>query len=257
MIYSEVGGINMQINKTGIISLICGFLGLFLCWNKICIPFILASLICGIISLTDYLGYKWTAICGMALALLGATIVFIRIVLPFIRLSQLSDALAEIPTEQVVVEKEVYATPIQIRTPTPTEVPKPKDAYYIGDTWETDEWKLTLNGVRETDLRNPYSSMNPDALYVVSFTSENKGFYDESLDGLYFLVDSSIVDCTGEMGYAYSADEENYQQSIPIGARITFECGIGVNHRGDFTILISQFDSNEQQHNARFIVNTN
>lgn len=64
----------MHNSISGLLSLILGLAGLFLCttiWGAI--PCVIA-IIAGIVSLTDYLAYKWSSIAGIALAIMGLTL---------------------------------------------------------------------------------------------------------------------------------------------------------------------------------------
>ena len=258
----------MRHGALGIASFALGFVGLFTTfywWSSIiCI----VAIVLGIISLTDYLSYKWTAICGLCFAIMGIAILGYRIFAPMASTPEIAQTIIEETAPTVIENNVTVATqePILVQqepqptiqpTVTPTTEPSDDGFYHIGDTWKTDEWELRLDGVVETSYRNSYSEKNPEALYTVSFTSTNINYYDEIMDGLFFSVDENIVDCAGEMGYAYSSDSNNLQQCVPIGAHNSFDCGIGVNHRGDFLITVIKYDSKEQKQRATFKVNVN
>ena len=53
---------------TGILSFIFGLLGVFTAHWYVGIFFILVAVILGVIALTDYLSYKWSAISGLVLS---------------------------------------------------------------------------------------------------------------------------------------------------------------------------------------------
>lgn len=235
----------MQINKTGIISLICGFLGLFLCWNKICIPFILIAFICGIISLTDYLGYKWTAICGMSLALLGATIVFIQIGLPFIKLYKIGEALSEIPEETTTkkVVEQTYVKP-SIQQPTPIDISytQPTETE-IQDA--DNEIEITIDSVTETSERDPYNE-DVEAVYVVELTVKNNLALDYSVD--YSVLTPKVIDSQGQMGIDFYPISDFYDNMVSKGAWDKWRVGVGVKNRGDFTMTFDFLDADFNRH---------
>ena len=135
--------------------------------------------------------------------------------------------------------------------PTPT-----KTEYGLGDTWLVDgQWFLTITSVTETDERNPYSDKTPQAVYIVSYSYENIGYEDETglMDGLYFSLDGdTIVDSAGEMGYSYPADVVNMPKQTPVGAHCNADVAIGVNHAGQFSIIVNAYDGNRNKQSATF-----
>ena len=120
------------------------------------------------------------------------------------------------------------------------EVPEIK----VGETWTVDGlWKVTINSVTETEERNSYDDRNPEAVYIVDYTYENLGYKDEYSKGLGFDLDgvySQIVDSDKEMGYSYYVyvlSKLTSPDYVPVGARMTAQVAIGVNHKGTFSIL--------------------
>ena len=115
----------------------------------------------------------------------------------------------------------------------------------VGETWTVDGlWKITINSVTETDERESYNDReNPEAVYLVDYTYENLGYKDEYSKGLGFDLDgvySQIVDSDKEMGYSYYVyvlSKLTSPDYVPVGARMTAQVAIGVNHKGTFSIL--------------------
>lgn len=278
----------MNYNKLSLVSLVLGLAGLFCSGNIWCIPICIISIVLGIVALTDYLAYKWPSICGIICAVGGWLIISYLLFYPYYAVykvtSGFNQAVAEVseemqvalPTSSVYVEKPiegVYQQPESINVePIVEEVPTkaavenieetqmtpPEDGRFrIGETWEVSgQWRLTITGVRETTDRNQYSELNPEAVYIVSFRSENLGYQNEYGEGLYFLMDDSIVDSCGEMGYSYPGDKVYYQNETPIGAYCNGEEVIGVNHRGSFVLTVSKRDGNGNNQTAQFLVET-
>ncbi len=126
-----------------------------------------------------------------------------------------------------------------------------QDVYTIGTTWRVaGQWELTITNVRESDYRSEYSDRNPEAAYIVEYTYKNIGYSD----GLYMLIDDTIVDCAGKMGYSYSGDISYYPDKVPVGAYCEAEECIGVDHAGNFTLYVSQYDSNGNEQKATFLI---
>ena len=257
----------MRHGALGIASFALGFVGLFSTfywWSSIiCI----VAIVLGIISLTDYLSYKWTAICGLCFAIMGIAILGYRIFAPMDSTPEIAQTIIEETAPTVIENNVTVATqePILVQqepqptiqpTVTPTTEPSDDGFYHIGDSWRTDEWILTLDGVTETFERNSFQEA-PEAVYLATFTLENIGYTDKYSDGLYIVTNETIVDSAGEMGYDYVVDERRFPEEIPIGARITFDSPIAVHHRGDFLLYISCYDSKEQKQRATFKVNVN
>lgn len=151
-------------------------------------------------------------------------------------------------TEQVPIEQ----VPDQIAEEPIAE----QREYGIGDTWTVDgQWSITVNSVYESDERNEYSEQNPEAVYIISYSYENLGYEDDTgyWDGYYFdFANETIVDADGEMGYSYPDHTDNVPQETPVGAYCNAETFVGVNHAGDFTINVSERDSNEKKQTAVF-----
>lgn len=131
--------------------------------------------------------------------------------------------------------------------------------YGIGETWTVDgQWTLTVDSVEETYSRNEYADKNPAAVYIVSYTYSNIGYADASgiMDGLFFNLDDSIVDCTGLMGYSYPGEITDYPQETPIGATCKGQVCIGVDNAGlPIKLNVLHYDGNSQKQTAIFILN--
>lgn len=130
--------------------------------------------------------------------------------------------------------------------------------YHIGDTWEVPGlWRFTINSVTETDKRYEKSDENPAVVYFVNYTYENIGYDDAS--GLYFWIDNDgrIIDSDGELGYSFKYTIEGYKiyEKVPIGVRYTAIEPIGMNHNGDFKIIITQYGNKHDRHQATFTIN--
>lgn len=152
--------------------------------------------------------------------------------------------------------------PVQTNTTAPKEQTAPVEPvkdYGVGETWTIDgQWTLTVDSVQETSERNPYAEKNPAAVYIVSFTYSNIGYQDANgiMDGLFFNLDESIVDCTGLMGYSYPGDLTDYPQETPVGATCKGQVCIGVDNAGfPVKLNVLQYDGNGQKQTATFVLN--
>lgn len=243
----------MRNSALGIASLILGFIGLFMSWTAWCFVPCLVAIVLGIIALTDYLSYKWSSICGISFAIMGCALIIYQLALPYRTVS----TIAEIEQNTVVENVSTSVNTIKVE-PQNVEVkptPKPtKDYCELGDAWETDQWKLTVTDVVEVSQRNTFQEP-VEAVYKITYTLENKNYNDT--DGLFINVVDSIVDCDGEMGIEYEIDKDLYLESLPLGARKTAEAGVGVKHRGDFSLYVSHYDTNGNKQATKFIIRIN
>ena len=85
----------MSISIIGIISLILGFIGLFMSGTIWGIVPCLIAIILGVIALTDYLAYKWPSICGLFFALLGLGLIVYMHIYPYYVLETVVNAIEE------------------------------------------------------------------------------------------------------------------------------------------------------------------
>lgn len=133
-----------------------------------------------------------------------------------------------------------------------------KSEYKVGETWVVDgQWELTVTGVSETADRNEYLEKDPAAVYIVDFTWKNVGYVDENglMDGLFLVLDDTIVDSQGLMGYSYPGEITDYPQETPVGASCNGQVCIGVDNAGlPITIHVLQYDGNGIEQSAIFIV---
>lgn len=157
-------------------------------------------------------------------------------------------------TGSVLNKKYKCIVTVKDSTPSPTE-----NSYKIGAVWEVPgQWKVTINSVTETNYRNEYSDLKPDAVYMIDFTYENIGYVDKSglMNGLFIDFDlSTIIDSEGYTGYSYPGDITNYAKEIPVGAKCQAQSCIGVSHKGNFKLYYSAFDGNNVERNAIFEIN--
>lgn len=131
------------------------------------------------------------------------------------------------------------------------EVPEIK----VGETWTVDGlWKVTINSVTETEERYTGISYggkkNPETVYIVDYTYENLGYKDDSSRGLCIRLAgycSQIVDSDNEMGYEYDLPTITSPDYVPVGARMTAQVAIGVNHKGMFSILYEESVEDEEE----------
>lgn len=133
-----------------------------------------------------------------------------------------------------------------------------KSEFAIGETWMVDgQWELTVDSIEEISDRNEFADQNPAAVYVVSYTYNNLGYKDANgiMDGLFFSLDDSIVDCEGSMGYSYPGEVQKYPQQIPVGANCSAQVCIGVDHAGTpIRLNVNDYDGNGTKQSATFIV---
>lgn len=139
-----------------------------------------------------------------------------------------------------------------------TPTAQPLKEYRTGETWTVNgQWELTVNGIEEQYSRNEYADKYPAAVYIVSFTYSNTGYTDRNgiMNGLFFNMDSSVVDCKGMMGYSYPGDIAYYPQEAPVGATCRGQVCIGVENQGlPIKMNVTQYDGNGQKQSATFIV---
>lgn len=131
-----------------------------------------------------------------------------------------------------------------------------KAEYAVGETWTVEgQWSLTVDSIEETDYRNPYTDKDPAAVYIVTYTYTNLGYESDFMDGLYFSLEDSIVDCQGTMGYSYPGNITKYPQETPVGATCTGQVCIGVDHAGTpIRLGVAKYDGTETKQTATFIV---
>lgn len=163
------------------------------------------------------------------------------------------DRIAELESEVAALQETVADLREQLAAGKSTN----QDEYNIGEPWVVEgQWKLTVDSVEETDERNEYSDYHPAAVYIVTFTYENIGYKDPDglSDGLYFILDDSIVDAGGKMGYSYPGDITMYPQETPVGATCEGQVCIGVDNPGSFKINVEHYDGNDVEQKATFNV---
>ena len=71
---------------------------------------------------------------------------------------------------------------------------------------------------------------------------------------LYFVLDDSIVDAGGKMGYSYPGEVTMYPQETPVGATCEGQVCIGVDNPGSFKINVEHYDGNDVEQKATFNV---
>ena len=163
-------------------------------------------------------------------------------------------------TPNNTAETESGAADSTILTPeSDTEAPaQSKTEFAVGETWTVDgQWELTVTGVTETAERNEYEEKEPAAVYIVNFTWKNTGYTDASglMNGLFLVLDDSIVDSQGLMGYPYPGEITDYPQETPVGASCNGQVCIGVDNAGlPIKINVTQYDGNGVEQTATFIV---
>lgn len=129
-----------------------------------------------------------------------------------------------------------------------------KKTYKLGETWTVDgQWSLTVTGVAETSDRNQYSEREPGAVYIVDYTYTNIG-YESDPDGIFFVMDETIVDSASKIGYSYPGDVAKYATRVPIGATCDAQVCIGVENPGDFKITTTLYDDSDTEQRATFEV---
>lgn len=126
-----------------------------------------------------------------------------------------------------------------------------QEEYKIGETWIVEDLlKLTIDSVEETQDRNQFDESNPAAVYIITYTYENLGLEEDLYLSLDFL--SSIIDSEGKMGYSYPGDVVYYPQATPIGATCEAQACIGVDNAGPFNLIVTQYDNEYNEHEAKF-----
>ena len=129
------------------------------------------------------------------------------------------DRIAELESEVAALQETVADLKEQLAAGKSTS----QDAYNIGEPWVVEgQWKLTVDSVEETDERNEYSDYHPAAVYIVTFTYENIGFEDPDgfSDGLYFVLDDSIVDAPEERWATHTREISRCILRKPLSAQL-------------------------------------
>lgn len=133
----------------------------------------------------------------------------------------------------------------------------------VGDTWTVDgQWSLTIHSVTPTSNRNPYSDKNPAQVFLVTFSYQNIGYYNNfyNEDKLFFDLepngDATYVDSNGELAYTYPADQTGYAQETPQGAKCTnAQAVVAVNNISNtLTMTLEKNDSNGNKQTVKYIL---
>lgn len=147
-----------------------------------------------------------------------------------------------------IVDPEAESAALQL-----PEYNGPENALSIGETWTVDgQWSFTVDGVTETEERNSFSDMEPAAVYFIDYTYTNIGCNED----LYLTPElGMIVDNAGLMGYGYSLSTSDSPESIPVGESCTAQVCIGVDHAGDFSFHLAEYDNDHEKQRQTFLVN--
>ena len=140
----------------------------------------------------------------------------------------------------------------------PTKISKAATDHAVGDTWTVPgQWNFRINSVKAVTERNPYSSLAPEAVYMIDYTYENIGYVGKPgyMEGLFFTIDELIVDNSGMMGYPYSATVTKYAREISVNESCNAQACIGVDHAGAFKVTLIKHDGNGTERSATFYVN--
>ncbi len=133
------------------------------------------------------------------------------------------------------------------QTPQAAQTPVKKDIYQKGDTWVTDEWKVTVNSVEVTEERNQFSDDKPAQVVFVNYTFENVNYDDD----LFMSIDN-VVDEAGNTCSTYPVSRA-FIQSTPLGAKCTGDQAFGiVTESSKIKIYFSKYDSNSNKQRAIF-----
>lgn len=191
----------------------------------------------------------------MSLALLGATIVFIQIGLPFIKLYKIGEALAELPSDTVTEKEYVQQT---TTIPQTTTIAKPtiepiedvveeiKIAEDIDNSF--DEIEIVINSINETEERTEWEDP-VEVVYVVNMTLNN---VKHNGNIFYDLISSKVVDSQGQLGDERYSLRDDKDDIIPQGRSGECIIGVGLQHRGDFTITFFYYDDLATRHELEY-----
>lgn len=148
-------------------------------------------------------------------------------------------------------------------TPTSQENQNNVQTLKVGDTWTVDgQWSLTIHSLTPTSNRNPYSEKNPAQVFLVTYSYENLGYYNNfyNEDKLFFDLepngDATVIDSKGELAYSYPADKVGYAQETPQGAKCAnAQDVIAVNNVSNtITMNISKTDGNGIKQTVKYIL---
>ena len=113
----------------------------------------------------------------------------------------------------------------------------------IGRTWTVgDQWSLTINSVRKTNLRNTAFSRNGDCagVYIIDYTYTNINYRSDKW-GLYFSLASGAADSAGETCVEYVLDGLSAPAPLAPGESVTCRQAIAVYHDGGFTVSETKY----------------
>ena len=128
----------------------------------------------------------------------------------------------------------------------------------MGETWTVDgQWEVTINSVAETDERNEFADTDPAAVYIVDYTYTNIGYEDDIWDGLYLSLDQLVIDNGHKVTYSYPLSVTRYPEETPVGATCNAQICVGVETPGDFQLIVSNYDGNDERQSATFDVTVN
>lgn len=133
----------------------------------------------------------------------------------------------------------------------------------VGDTWNVEgQWKLTIHSVTPTQSRNQYAEKKPAEVFLLTYSYENIGYYNDFYDEdkLFFDLnpdgDASVIDSAGVMAYSYPADKNGYAQETPNGAKCSnAQAIIAVdNESNTLTMNISKYDGKGKKQSVKYIL---
>ena len=127
--------------------------------------------------------------------------------------------------------------------------------YGPGETWTVDgQWNLTFQSAALTDNRNQFSEQNPAQVVILTYSYENLGYQNDTMDLFISSGDMKVIDANKEMAQTYPATITTYPKQTPVGAICSnAEEAYGLNAPSDeITINIQKYDSNNNIQKATF-----
>ena len=133
------------------------------------------------------------------------------------------------------------------------------ESFGIGDTWTVEgQWELSLDRVEyclEADVPGPFRA---EDVYVVTYTYTNTGYEDPTgvLGGLYMYIDGEITDSAGARGVPCPMEGIAEPACIGIGESCTAQAAVALEHGGDFTLHVTEYDTAMTEYDVTFRIKT-
>ncbi len=128
--------------------------------------------------------------------------------------------------------------------------PSNSDYFGKGDTWETDEWRLTVHSVKSTNERNEFLVDDPIQVVIINYSFENIN-YNKGKSDLYLSIDNVVDEennvCSRYLGFTKA------HKYTPVGSKTNGEVAYGlITPSNTIKIYFTKYDSNSKKQKAIF-----